>query len=112
MSGRRSYARFNISPSSEGVLRVLRDVTVEEARPDEVVVIGREAGVVGEVMTIEITEPISVGGAVRVVESLPIIIDGAVRHRMRLHRLSTFAGSFRPATDGRQENEPVSEETR
>jgi hypothetical protein len=91
---------------------VLRDVTVEEARPDEVVVIGREAGVVGDVMTIEITEPMTVEGTVRVVESLPIIIDGAVRHRMRLLRLSSFAGSFSPAIDGQQETEPVPEETR
>jgi hypothetical protein len=87
MSGRRSYVRFNLSPAGEGVLRVLRDVTVQRASEDEVLVIGREAGVVGDVMTIEMTEPDSaIRSKVRVVESLPVIVNGAVRHRLRLRR--------------------------
>jgi hypothetical protein len=114
MSGRRSYARFNISPSSEGVLRVLRDVTVQGAQNDEVVVIGREAGVVGDLMTIEVTEsPAIVDGHVRVVESLPVIVDGAVRHRLRLRRVPSGVGSsFNPAADDRRQTEAAPEETR
>ena len=87
MSGRRSYTRFNLVPSSEGVLRVLRDVTVQRATDDEVLVIGREAGVVGDVLTIELTEPdAAMRSRMRVVESLPVIVNGAVRHRLRLRR--------------------------
>jgi hypothetical protein len=114
MSGRRSYARFNISPSSEGVLRVLRDVTVQGAHNDEIVVIGREAGVIGELMTIEVTEsPATIDGHVRVIESVPVIVDGAVRHRLRLRRVSSGVGSpFGPAADGQPQSQAVPEETR
>ena len=85
MSGRRSHSRFNISPSSDGVLRVLRDVTVQRTQEDELLVIGREAGVVGDQLTLEVSEPNApVRATVQVVESLPIIINGAVRHRLRL----------------------------
>ena len=40
MSGRRSYSRFNLNPSSNGVLRMLRDVTVQRLPDDELVVMG------------------------------------------------------------------------
>jgi hypothetical protein len=112
MSGRRSYARFNINPSSEGILRVLRDVTVQHVQNDEVIVVGREAGVIGEVMSIESTEPATIDGHVRVVESFPVIIDGAVRHRLRLQRLSALAGPQNPPLDRRRQSEPVAEEPR
>lgn len=87
MSGRRSYPRFDVSPSSEGVLRILRDVTVQRAHENELLVIGREAGVVGDELTLEIAQPLTaLSATVRVVESLPILINGAVRHRLRLRR--------------------------
>jgi hypothetical protein len=87
MSGRRSYPRFDITPSSEGVLRIVRDVIVQRAQEDELLVIGRDAGVVGDVMTLEIAEQGTPGTDVQVVESTPVIIDGTVRHSLRLRRL-------------------------
>jgi hypothetical protein len=96
MSGRRSYPRFDITPSSEGVLRVLRDVVVQRAHDEDLLVIGREAGVVGDVMTLEIAEPGASGAEVQVVESLPVIVDGTVRHSLRLRRIS---GAARSSTD-------------
>jgi hypothetical protein len=51
-------------------------------------VIGREAGVVGDVMTLEIAEPGASGAEVQVVESLPVIVDGTVRHSLRLRRIA------------------------
>ena len=96
MSGRRSYPRFNITPSPEGVLRVVRDVTVQRAERDEFLVVGRTAGVVGEVLTIELAEGEgSINGRAQVVESVPVIVDGSVRHRLRLRRLpETDPGAF------------------
>ena len=91
MSGRRSYPRFDITPSSEGVLRILRDVVVQRAQDEDLLVIGREAGVVGDVMTLEIAEPGSIGAEVEVVESLPVIVDGTVRHSLRLRRVASAA---------------------
>ena len=89
MSGRRSYTRFNISPSSEGVLRVVRDVVVQRADGEEFVVIDRDAGIVGDVLTLESAEgESSLNGRTQVVESVPVIIDGTVRHRLRLRRVS------------------------
>ena len=88
MSGRRSYPRFDITPSSEGVLRILRDVVVQRAHDEDLLVIGREAGGVGDVMTLEIAEPGASGAEVQVVESLPVIVDGTVRHSLRLRRIA------------------------
>jgi len=86
--GRRSHARFNLHPSSEGVLRVLRDVIVQRIDNNEVIAIGREAAAVGELLTVEIAEADAAPGvSVRVVESRPIILDGAVRHQLRLQRI-------------------------
>ena len=93
MSGRRSYPRFDITPSSEGVLRVLRDVVVQRDHDEDLLVIGREAGVIGDVMTLEIAESGASGAEVQVVESLPVIVDGTVRHSLRLRRISGDAPS-------------------
>jgi hypothetical protein len=88
MSGRRSHPRFDITPSSDGVLTVLRDVTVQHAEENELLVIGREAGVIGDDLTLEVTDAEStLRSDVRVIESLPIIVNGAVRHRLRLRRM-------------------------
>jgi len=85
--GRRSYARFNLEPSGHGVLRVLRDVVVEEIGSDELMVIGRNAAAVGDALTLELAE---CDGApnlnVRVVDCRPVVTEGAMRHRLRLQR--------------------------
>ena len=112
MSGRRSHARFNITPSSDGVLRVLRDVTVQRAHENELLVIGREAGVVGDQLTIEIAEPdAAIRATVQVIESLPIIINGAVRHRLRLRRVAATRPAAGP-TGFPQDSEHASQERR
>jgi hypothetical protein len=112
MSGRRSYARFNINPSSEGVLRVLRDITVQRAHKDEVVVVGREPGVVGDVMSIEVTgaSP-QLDGQVQVLESVPVVVDGCIRHQLRLRRLSV-GGPSGEAQNGWHQFAPAAEEIR
>ena len=86
--GRRSYARYSIEPSGHGVLRVLRDVIVQEIGSEELMVIGREAAAVGDTLTLELamsdaSSPLSV----RVMECRPLVVDGTLRHRMRLQRI-------------------------
>jgi hypothetical protein len=89
MSGRRSYARFNITPPPEGVLRVVRDVTMQREDGEEFLVLGRAAGVVGEVLTVEVAEGEAARGArAEVLESVPVIVDGSVRHQIRLRRVA------------------------
>jgi hypothetical protein len=85
--GRRSYARFSIEPSGHGVLRVLRDVIIQEIGSDELNVIGREAAAVGESLTLEFATDGAPPLSVRVVECRPLVVDGALRHRLRLQRI-------------------------
>jgi predicted transcriptional regulator len=77
--------RFKVTPAAEGVLRVLRDVVVHWTRDNEWIALSREAGVVGESLELNLVlgrSPLRY--PVRVLESCPVIIEGAVRHRLRL----------------------------
>jgi hypothetical protein len=64
---------------------VLRDVVVDRTEPRELLAVSHTAAVVGEELSLDL-----IGGGqniaikVRVIESRPVIIDGAVRHRVRL----------------------------
>lgn len=88
MSGRRSHVRFEVLQSPEGVLRVMRDVFVQRAGDREVIAVSREPGVLGEVVAIELpADDTSAGLQARVVESQPIVVNGTVRHRLRLQAI-------------------------
>jgi hypothetical protein len=80
--------RFTITPASDGVLRILYDVAVQEWAPNEVVAISREPGIVGEVIALQIMDSHgTMHTAARIAESRPLVADGAVRHRLRLERV-------------------------
>ena len=85
MTGRRSHPRFSIAQPWPGALRLLRDVVVYRTAEDEFLAVSQAAGIVGEEMSLEL---VATGGTrslkVRVLESRPVILDGAVRHRLRL----------------------------
>jgi hypothetical protein len=87
MSGRRRETRFEVR-EVEGVLRVLRDVVVHRNEMNELVAIGSEAGLPGELMTVYLGSDDDVPARVRVVESRPVVVDGQLRHRLRLSRVS------------------------
>jgi hypothetical protein len=71
-------------------LRVLRDVVVQRVDEHEFLVIGREAAVTGAVLTLELAEiDAGVPIGVRVIESDLVAVDGAMRHRLRLRRISS-----------------------
>ena len=90
MAGRRSHLRFEVVQSPEGVLRVMRDVLVQSVGRDEVVAISREPGILGEAVTLDVSaEQPGSGVQARVVESQPIVVNGAVRHRLRLETVGT-----------------------
>jgi hypothetical protein len=91
MSGRRSHPRFAVTSPWQGTLRVLRDVIVDRGSGNELVAISQAAGITGEVLTLDlIGGGLTAGMKVTVLESRPVIISGAVRHRIRL-------APFRPA---------------
>ena len=90
MFGRRSHARFTVTPSVKGVLRVLSDVVVQAREAEDVIAIAREPGIIGEHLTMELMgRDENMGVLVRVTESRPVIVDGAVRHRLRLCRVDS-----------------------
>lgn len=85
MSGRRSHPRFAVATPWDGAMRVLRDVVVDRVDREELLAISHAPAIAGEDMSLDL---VGAGRAielrVRVLESRPVIIDGAVRHRIRL----------------------------
>ena len=70
----------------EGVLRVLRDVIVYCIGDQQWIAVGREPAVVGEILMLDVNDGDSRKRLTMcvVVESRPVILDGDMRHRIRL----------------------------
>jgi hypothetical protein len=92
MHDRRSEKRYRVTEPTAGTVRVLRDVIVRRNSDDEWVVISREGAVSGETLVLDTDvhgydddddEPRNRVN-VCVIESRPIIVDGDMRHRIRL----------------------------
>jgi hypothetical protein len=66
-------------------MRVLRDVIVDRTSTEELLVVSHVPGIVGEEMSLDL---LGAGESLRlivqVIESRPLVVDGAVRHRIRL----------------------------
>jgi hypothetical protein len=86
MLGRRSYARVMIADGAEGVLRLARDIGLHERYDGDWTAISREPGVLGEIVLVDLVDA-GVTVAARVVESRPVVTDGAVRHRLWLRKV-------------------------
>jgi hypothetical protein len=85
MSGRRSHPRFAVATPWNGAIRILRDVVVNRTGDDELLAVSNAAAVVGEVLSLELMGAGQTAMVkVRVLDSRPVIIDGTVRHRVRL----------------------------
>jgi hypothetical protein len=85
MRGRRSHLRFAVASPWDGAVRVLREAVIARTSRDELMAVCQAPGLAGEPMTLDLMG----GGStmrcnVVVVESRPVIISGAVRHRLRL----------------------------
>ena len=89
MFGRRSHQRVTMPVPTEGTLRISRDVLVERATAEELVVISRHAGVVGEEVQVAQVEAGQGAFRVQVAESHPLVTDGSVRHRIRLRAIGS-----------------------
>ncbi len=85
MRGTRRDPRFTLSVPWEGSLRVPGDVIVERYTSDEVWVVSANPAHVDEVLTLDLTgSGPAVTITVRVVDSVPVLHDGVVRHGLRL----------------------------
>jgi len=98
MAGRRRHERFAPAQPWDGALKVLRDVIVQEDPAGGLIAIGQAPGIIGEQMTLDVSGAGHVVTLkVRVQESRPVILDGNVRHRVRLEVLER---SRRPEVTG------------
>jgi hypothetical protein len=81
--------RLNLTNAWDGVLRVLRHVmVVQRAERGGFVAISSEPAVVGEALTLDLTaDETEVSLPVRVHEARPVVVDGALRHRLVLQPL-------------------------
>ena len=87
MSGRRNHPRVTFL-NSRGVLRVSRDVVIEKAVGNEFVAVSSEPGVPGDVLTIAFSAEASrKTQTVRVSASRPVLVEGVVKHELRLQRV-------------------------
>ena len=90
VAGRRVYPRFR-QGAPPGLIRISRDVDVQPEATDsqEMFVISDAAAVIGEVVTLAL---VSSNGErelrVQIVDSRPHVVDGVMRHRVRLKILS------------------------
>ena len=85
MSGRRSHARFIVSPSSHGAIRVFADAEVEGIGHKQISLITHDPATTHERMLLEL--PGDDGDfvlPVQVTESRPIIVGSSVKHSVRL----------------------------
>ncbi len=95
MSGRRSHRRFAVLASPEGVLRVMRDVIIREGSqtetPEQLVIVSQQPGVLGETVLVRSPHEDDAVLTAQVLESQPIVVDGSIRHQLRLHHVSRSA---------------------
>jgi hypothetical protein len=85
MSGRRSHPRFAVATPWDGAMRVLRDVVILRSESDELHAVSHVPGISGEEMTLDlIGAGETLGLKVKVIDSRPMMVEGAVRHRIRL----------------------------
>ena len=104
MSGRRSHPRFTVATPWDGAVRVLRDVVISRIGPHELLAVSQSPGLVGEEMSLDVTGGgASLGVRVKVIESAPILFNGAVRHRIRLALLD----AARPSTAAAERPAPL-----
>jgi hypothetical protein len=66
-------------------MRVLRDVVLQRTENDELQAVSQVPGMAGEEMTLDLMGAgATLGLRVRVIDSRPMMLEGAVRHRIRL----------------------------
>lgn len=101
MLGRRSHARISLESGAEGVLSLARDISVRTTGNGHLVAISRDAAAIGERVRVLLADD-EVTVVAEVIESKPVIYDGAVRHRL-LMRCSGRDVVISNRADGRDE---------
>jgi hypothetical protein len=87
-------------PTPEGVLRVRTDVVLQSATREHVVILSADPGVLGELVSLQSPDTSDAGVLARVLESQLIVVDGTVKHQLRLHQMD---GTVSPGLDDDRE---------
>jgi hypothetical protein len=91
VADRRGEKRFRLTEPSQGTLQVFPDVVVQQGDDEEWVGISRQPAVAGETLVLDVMQFDAVEGEIYrrlpvcVIECRPVIVDGDMRHRIRLH---------------------------
>lgn len=91
MSERRRDKRFRFTESVNGALQIFPDIVVQQADVDEWIGVSRQPAETGETLVLDVLQFDAIEGEIRrrvpvcVIESRPVIVDGDMRHRLRLH---------------------------
>ncbi len=86
MFGRRSHARISLQTDADGVLSLARDISVRTRGDGHLVAVSRDPAAIGERVRVLLADDDVTVGA-EVIESKPVICDGAVRHRLVMRSL-------------------------
>ena len=85
MSGRRMNSRLRVEYPWSGTMRLSRQVSIHDATGQGIVVMSATPGVIDEELLLEMVNGEETARLrAKVVESRPVIVDGSVRHRVRL----------------------------
>jgi len=99
-----AHPRYGVTTPWEGAVRVLREVVVDTRGTNELVAVSHSPGVIGDEMFLDLVgEGRNVQVKVRVIDSQPVIVGGAVRYRLRLALASPSEGSDAEVLSGPNE---------
>jgi|1186.fasta_scaffold160581_1 hypothetical protein len=85
MLGRRSDERFRFAAPAAGAVDVFYDVIVKWSADNEWIAFSREPAFAGETLVLDVDDGEQRSRfTVHVIESSPVIVDGDMRHRLRL----------------------------
>lgn len=79
-----------MTEAADCVLRIFPDVVVQQSERDEWIALSREAAVTGETLVLDVVLTDADVGDMRqrfpvyVIDSQPVVVNGDVRHRIRL----------------------------
>lgn len=91
MPDRRRDKRFKVQDTSDGSLQIFPDVVVQQSGDFEWIGISRKPAVAGETLVLDVRTLDNAHGELRhrvpvcVIDCRPIIVDGDLRRRIRLH---------------------------
>ena len=90
MPDRRRDKRYRLTEPADGALRIFPDVVVQQSERDEWIALSREAALTGETLVLDVILADVDAGEMRqrfpvyVIHSQPVIVNGDIRHRIRL----------------------------